>query len=221
VSDWTIQVPYRSRDESLIDVASHVRHQPGQDDDRAVMRPLVISAHIDGVATTAGELIDHIDGLEPSQRRALLDRARTEAGLKPTADVDAERRAAATFRSGGGFTVQRCAIADCVNMPTNGLGAIVEIDAQRWHCPAHEHLAEPGDMEPHGSGLRYSENGVLVPIDPADDRREAEARESERRQREARYADRATDAAAHAEYQQAKRERLIAESPEHLRQLIP
>jgi hypothetical protein len=105
-------------------------------------------------------------------------------------------------------------------MPTNGLGAIVEIDARRWHCEQHRHLAGPEDMQACGSGLRYSELGVIVPIDPADDARERARHESEAAEREARHEDRSADAVARAEREAGKREQLQRELPEHLRETV-
>jgi hypothetical protein len=62
VSDWTIRVPHRTREDSLVDVAGLARTLP---DDRAVARQLAINARLDGLRT-AGELIDRLDGLEPA-----------------------------------------------------------------------------------------------------------------------------------------------------------
>jgi hypothetical protein len=123
-------------------------------------------------------------------------------------------------RTHQGPPLQRCAISDCTNVPTNGIGVPVEIDVRRWHCPAHEHLAGPGDLEPHGSGLRYPESGAIVPIDPGDDAREQARAESERRQREPRAADSAVEAAAADEHRRARDEALQRELPDHLRGLV-
>ena len=73
-------------------MAALVRHVPGQDEDRSALRQLVIQAQIDGVAASAGELIDHIDALTPAERRAMLDAARAELGLESTEMVDARER---------------------------------------------------------------------------------------------------------------------------------
>src|SRR5829696_3249674 len=54
VTDWTIQVPHRDRDESLATVAGHARRLPG--DDAAVTREIVLRAELAGHAT-AGDLI--------------------------------------------------------------------------------------------------------------------------------------------------------------------
>ena len=89
---WSISVPHRSRQDSLVDVAALVRHAPGRDEDRSALRQLVIQAQIDGVASSAGELIDHLASLTPGQRRAMLDAARSEIGLQSTEMVDARAR---------------------------------------------------------------------------------------------------------------------------------
>ena len=95
----------------------------------------------------------------------MLDRARRGCGLPTTTEADEQERVAALVRPGRGPTLQRCAIPTCATVPTNGLGVPTTVDARRWHCPAHEHLAGDRDMAPHGSGLRYSESGAIVPID--------------------------------------------------------
>jgi hypothetical protein len=61
---------------------------------------------------------------------------------------------------------------------------------------------------------------VLVPHVPTDNEREAVAHESRRRQQQARHDARAVDAAAHAAHEDAKREQLTRELPEHLRTAV-
>jgi hypothetical protein len=88
---WTLRIPFRSRDESLVDVASYARTL-GQDDAR-VVRQIVLQAYTDRVAKSAGELLDHLDGLDPHQRRAMLDSARQACGLPSTDEIDTENGA--------------------------------------------------------------------------------------------------------------------------------
>ena len=59
---------------------------------------------------------------------------------------------------------------------------------------------------PHGSGLRYSESGAIVPIDPAGDAAEREREASRRAQRQAEAEIRAVEAAAVAEHERARDE---------------
>lgn len=86
MSDWRIAIPFRHRSEPLTVTAGHAR-MLGQDENR-VTTQLVIQAYTDGLAATAGELLDHLERLEPSGRRAMLDRARVECGLPSTAEAE-------------------------------------------------------------------------------------------------------------------------------------
>ncbi len=116
--------------------------------------------------------------------------------------------------------LQRCHAPDCDAVPTTSTGSWTLVNVTRWHCPAHVHLADPGDMDDLGSGVRYSENGVLVPHDPAADARHDAETESRRAQQQAQQADRDRDAAAYAEHRAAQAEQLRAELPEHLRSIV-
>jgi hypothetical protein len=89
--DWSIHVPHRTRDDSLVDVAGLARALPA--DERAVTRQVAINARLDGLAT-AGDLLDRLQELNPAERRALLDTARAQCGLLPTHEVDVRRGAA-------------------------------------------------------------------------------------------------------------------------------
>ena len=93
MSDWEIHVPYRSRGDSLVEVASMARHLEGED--RQVARQLAMDAVIDDGLSTAGELLDHLEASGPEQRRVLLHRARAGAGLEPIDAVEARERSAA------------------------------------------------------------------------------------------------------------------------------
>lgn len=212
---WAISIPHRSRDESLVDVAAHARHL-GLDEDRTTVRQLVIQARLDGVATTAGELIDHIAGLEPHERLAMLDRARVEAGLPSVEDVEF-RRGVEAMRCQSSFPANvACAKPDCVNMATRN-GVVYQPAVRRWWCPDHEHLAKPGDMEPRGSGLRFGENGVIVPIDLDDDEREQDRADHEAKQRAERHRERQAEAEAYRAWTAARDAGHDAELPPHLR----
>ncbi len=214
---WKISIPHRFRDESLIDAASHCR-KLGQDDDRQVARQIVFKAMERGLRT-AGDLLDELEKLAPDARRRLLDQARAAVGLPDTATIEARQRVQinrVTVNEG----LQSCHADGCSAIPLTESRGWRPVNVTRWHCPAHEHLAGPGDMRDLGSGVRYSERGVLVPHDPAADARAAAEAESRRAQQQARQADRDRDAAAHAEHEQAKREQLRQELPEHLRSTV-
>lgn len=86
---WSIAVPLRRRDESLIDTAANCRALP-EGEDRDVARRLILRAQLAGMKS-AGELLDHVAALEPGQRRELLDDVRRELELPSTAEIDEER----------------------------------------------------------------------------------------------------------------------------------
>ena len=83
-----IRVPFRSRDDSLADVADAARALPAGED-RAVVRGLVLQAAESGMAT-AGDMLDALTGMSPEARRRLLDRAREHADVPTTAEVKAK-----------------------------------------------------------------------------------------------------------------------------------
>jgi hypothetical protein len=75
MSDWRIQIPYRSRSDPLTSVADAASELP-TDEERAIARQLVLDEIVGGSATTAGELLDKIEKASPEQRRKMLDDAR-------------------------------------------------------------------------------------------------------------------------------------------------
>src|SRR5262245_15048798 len=94
---WTLDIPYRSRDDELIDVDVAGRALPDPEA-RLVLRELVLAAAIAG-DRTAGDLIDRLERSAPGDRRRLLDRLRERVGLPSTGDVEATRRFEAANRA--------------------------------------------------------------------------------------------------------------------------
>jgi hypothetical protein len=90
MSDWRIQIPFRSRSDPLTGVADAARELPT--DERAVVRQLVVDEITGGSATTVGELLDKIEKASPAVRRKMLDQARAGAGLPTTGKVEFEAR---------------------------------------------------------------------------------------------------------------------------------
>ena len=84
---WAIHVPFRERSDSLSDVALLARELP-TDEDREVLRCLVLGEIVGGQATTAGQLLDKIENATPAERRKMLDDARVKAGLPSATDVE-------------------------------------------------------------------------------------------------------------------------------------
>ena len=215
---WTIRIPHRSRDESLIDVASHARTLGP--DEGPVTRQLVIQARLDGVATTAGELLDHLEQLEPSERRALLDQARAAAGREPTGVVDARERIHSIHsinRVQLAQGLQQCHADGCMTIPTDENGAWRVVNVRRWHCDQHLDQADDGDMRDLGFGVRYSESGALIPDDPAADAAEAERHATDRARRRAQAETRAVEAADMRAAREKRDAAARTELPEHLR----
>jgi hypothetical protein len=180
------------------------------------MRELVIRARLDGLATTAGELLDALQAMAPAARRQLLDQARDAVGLESIEDLERARAPAGIRRVNVANGLQQCHHDGCSTIPTDEYGAWCRVNCRAWYCPEHR-AGHDDDMRDLGFGLRYSENGVLVPDDPAADARAAAEAESRRRQQEARQADRRPEAEAHRQHQQALREQLAHELRPHLR----
>ena len=91
MSDWQLCIPYRSRSDPLTDVADAARELP-TDEERAVVRQLVLDEIVGGSAATVGELLDKLEKAGPAGRRKMLDDARAGAGLPTTGDVEFDVR---------------------------------------------------------------------------------------------------------------------------------
>jgi hypothetical protein len=214
MTDWFIAVPHRARDESLVAAAGHARHLPEPDRDTA--RELVLAAHQRGLRSV-GELLESLETLDPVARRALLEEARAAAGQPPTAEVDARAQvqAASRMRAGAGELVA-CAIEGCQNFPIRAeTGAIYIPNVKAWHCPAHEHLAAPGVMEPHR--WRHGPSGGIELVNDAQELADAADAESARRRAEQANEIRAVAAAAARAEEDARHEAMDAELPASLR----
>jgi hypothetical protein len=193
-----------------MDVAAHARELPPEE--RDVMRQIALSARLDGMYT-AGELLDHLAGLEPHERRDLLDRARAEVGLEPTGTVDTRSTVNARLAVSDDPRVQSCHAAGCRQIPVDASGALRLVDVRRWHCPDHEHLARAGDMDPVPSPWKLSPAGVPVPNVPDDDGREAAIAESRRAELEALDQEAAAGAAEMDSTESALADRMRRETP--------
>lgn len=215
--DWSISIPHRRRDESVVDVMSHCRHLPRPDDAR-VVRQIVFGLRLDRGLTSAGAVLDHIEALTPAERRVLIDQARSALGLQSIEMIDAGERIRQTSRPSA---LTMCRAPGCTNVPIAEGGVLSTPRVKRWFCPAHIDQAEPGDMQPRGFGVRYSENGVIVPDDPVDRHREQVAAESRRHEVAARDEQATVEAEAMRRHQQAIREQTHREIPESLRRFYP
>jgi hypothetical protein len=193
MSAWAIHLPHRGeRSAPLSTVAEAARHLP-QDEDRQVCRQLVLDWRLGGLKTV-GDALDLVAALEPLERRALLDSARTDCGLPSTAEVDAAQPKPLTVALVNGGSFPSCPAPGCDAAPVR-MGIFYTPDVRKWWCPNHEDQAAPGDLLPRGSGLTYSPSGSIIEVDPADDERDRAREESRRAQLEAEAADRAVEAA--------------------------
>jgi hypothetical protein len=168
MSDDAIKVPFRSRDDSLADVADAARALPAED--RAVVRGLVLDAAQSGMST-AGQVLDALEGMTPDARRRLRDRASERAGTS----AKAARETAAPLildtppRDAGGCAIQACGQPGCRSFPVDRItGATMAVPERKWWCSAHRHLAAPGDLEPWTSRLAYGPGGAIVDLDEQD-----------------------------------------------------
>jgi hypothetical protein len=188
---WTIQIPHRSRDESLTAVGGHVRVLPG--DDREVARQVVLGAYADGLAT-AGDLLDRLRTMTAAERRATLDKARGELGLESTDVIDTRRSRTNPLVLG---PAPLTPTTELVPLPGGGY-AERPLNPSRWTIGPSGQVIDVGMAE-------------------ADAARQQATEESRRRQLEAMAAERTVDADAHAAHVRAEHERIRAELPPHLR----
>ena len=121
MSDWQIKIPYRSRDDSLIDLASNARALES-DEDRAVVRQLALAAHLAAsqlkAPSNVGFLLDTLDETPPGYMRKLLDACRVKAGLPTTAAVEAQTAPPPPIVRAYS-PPQVCAEPDCDTQPTH------------------------------------------------------------------------------------------------------
>jgi hypothetical protein len=223
VTRWEIQVPVRDRDDriDLNDLADMTREKLAGEDAR-VARALALMVVTDAGCETYGDLVDMVENTDPQTRRRLLDAARERAGLPPTAKVEAMEAfeaanasaAPSQMRDSQGRVQALCGVPNCRNFKAGELpGSIAWVDAKKWWCDQHRHLAADGDLEPWRPRSRYSRTGSIEFPDEieAEGERQRAAAESRQRQREAREAERAEDARALARYESAAAERFRRE----------
>jgi len=217
-----VRVPYRSRDDSLVDVGAAARVIDDRVE-RETVRELAAQAHAAG-DRTAGDLIDRIERADPAQRRAIVNRARSAAGLQTIEQVDAIRRweaaqpeeSSAPPRDESGFSFQLCHEPKCSAGPIEpSTGLPAKTPARKWWCEQHRHLAADMDDWEVGSGLILGPSGIVnVAEQRAEAIQERERKRSREARRETRRAERAQAAAQRRADEKARREQLVRETPE-------
>ena len=88
---------------------------------------------------------------------------------------------------------------------------------KRWHCPAHEHLADRATSKRPGEGIKLSPSGVPIPDDPAADAADRDRERSRRAQRKAEAETRAVEAAERRASNEARDAAHQTELPHPLR----
>lgn len=213
---WAIHLPHRGdRSAPLATVSEAVRHLP-QDEDRQVCRQLVMDWRLGGLKTV-GDALDLVAALEPHERRRVLNHARKAIGLPSVEEVEAEQATPFGLQvrtTGGAFP--SCPAEECTASPTR-FGIFYNPNVRKWWCPDHEHLAEPGDLEPRGSGLVLSPAGVPIDFDPAAEAADRAREQSRRAQLKAQAETRAVEAAEARASKRASDAAHQTELPPHLR----
>jgi hypothetical protein len=95
---WAIQLPYRTKDASVLEIAECARTLDDECD-RRVVRELTMLLVIDHDCGTVEDALALVGKAAPAVRRRLLDTARERAGLPDTADVEATERVEAARHS--------------------------------------------------------------------------------------------------------------------------
>jgi hypothetical protein len=149
---WSIKVPHRTREDTLIDVAASATSLA--DDDRRVTQHIVLEAQVAG-DRSAGDLLDRLGAMSREARRQVLDDAREASGLPRSEDLDRRQafvrmqQALPPGRDRMGRAFQTCHAEGCTSHPVGAGGQWVPHPAARWFCEAHRDQAEPGDLDPY------------------------------------------------------------------------
>jgi hypothetical protein len=215
MSGWQIKVP--GHPNTRLDAKSifNLTDALGDPEDKAVARELLTYCYTSGVRRV-GEITRGLDQLPAWRRRRVLNGLRQRAGLPLTKTVEDRREyeaanQAGAVRSSGFSAWQACPACGSVPVdPYTGIPA--PVDVRRWWCEAHRDQASPGDMSAHGSGVRISESGALVPIDEGELAREEAEAEARRHKLEASIAQREREAEStrlHQEAREAEIRRLL------------
>ena len=187
-------------------------------EEKMVCRELLAACRTAGMRRV-GEVTLGLEQLTVDERRSLLDGLRRRCGLKSATQIDDERRyeranEASAARAAANSGWQVCHAAEgCDQVPLNESGIPCETSARRWFCLAHRDQAAPGDLEPRGPGIRISESGALVPVEPDEEARAAAEAESRRRQHEDKAAAREHEAAEMRENERRREAAFESELP--------
>ena len=166
------------------------------DTEASIAREIRTRLVLDGARTSA-DALERLEGLGAAGQRQWLDEARIACGLPSETELEQrreQRRIEARFCDHDipgpppWDPLQRC--PQCGTYPTKDGGAWTEVSVEKWWCPEHRDLAQPGDMEPHQPAYYIGVNGRPIPSErekariAAEIRKRDEPLERERQQRE-------------------------------------
>jgi hypothetical protein len=218
MSSWQIHIPNTGPSAPLDVDAIEVAGRGLEGENRLVAQRILFDAATNPEMRTIDDLLTHLERIGQVGRRQLLNEVRHDLGLPTAETVDARRdnearsRALAHLprREMDGSTFTNCAADGCLEVPLSPqTGTPIPTRAKKWHCPAHEHLAEPGDMDDWSLRIRYSASGAIEYVDEVETERKralheeerARARSEQRRQeRQAEAEDRKSSEAAMVEH---------------------
>jgi hypothetical protein len=209
---YEIPVPYRDREQPLVDARADLHAAPLSPAERDVAREVLSAAVLEDGLETVGELLDRLE--DPGERLATLNRARAQLGLDDvqTARVHerlvADNAAMRPGRDRDGKSIQQCPMCGAVSSGPSGIPEPVA--AARWWCDAHKHLADPGDLDPPQDLDPVIDLRTMSPRPSRAEMKRLRAEDERRREEDRERAEqRAAEAAAIA----AARERYERENP--------
>jgi hypothetical protein len=129
----TINIPFRSHDDSLVAVAG-MAGRALSGDDSAIAREVALHARINMIMRTAGELVDAVARMSGPERRELLDQARSAAGLPTTGEADF----AADFQALQASIPPARLDAEPPRLGYNAAGLVVDLDEQAAEAAKEE-----------------------------------------------------------------------------------
>jgi hypothetical protein len=140
---WTFDLPYRDPDNSVVSIADAASEILDGENAR-VAQQVAFDALGRGV-TRVGDLLDELEAAGPDGRRALLDQARTNAGLRSTLAEEQHRAFEAAnsnppptvLRDSAGRRQALCGHEGCSTFEPGemGPGSIAWVHAKRWYLP--------------------------------------------------------------------------------------
>lgn len=213
----SIRLPHRGdldRPFRLDEVADDLAEAIDDAVERQVMRAVAGELLAHHQPSSMREALELIEAAGPEARRALLDRARAEAGLpsltsEQTADRIAHppiRASTEPARDGQGRIEAICGEAGCARfLPDPGGQQIARVDCRRWYCEEHREGREDEMKAYDGPRMGYSASGLLVDLDELEVERAKAAAEDAHRASVA--AQRAADAQREAEVLRVHEER--------------